>query len=111
MKIYPVLINFNGNNVPFLRVLAHTEEQVLKGIEKKYNHDGWYYNYENHAHDGYDNYLDYMLAIRGEINDGYAMSEALENSQQYGWDEGQDVTQEDAQVMLKYGVVEDWSTL
>ena len=108
MKIYPVLINFNYNSVPFLHVLADNEEQVLHGIEKHYNHHGWASNYDNHEHEGYDSYLDYMLAIRGEINDSSAMSQALEGSQQYGWSEGQDISESEANVMLKFGVVQDW---
>jgi hypothetical protein len=108
MKIYPILINFKNNAVPFFYVLADNEDQILERLDEKYVYGSWSSNDEDYEHDGYEDYYAYMLAIRGEINDEQVMNGALEGSQQYGWDEGQEITEEEAQIMLKFGVAKDW---
>lgn len=111
MKLYPVIINANDREFIFLWVLANDEKTVLKGIESKFTYNSWKGNYENYDYEGYDSYLDYMLAIRGEINSSDVMSNALENSIQYGWDEGRDIDEASAQIMLNYKVAQDWRNL
>jgi CRISPR/Cas system-associated exonuclease Cas4 (RecB family) len=111
MKLYPVIMNANDREVTFLWVLANDEKTVLKGIESKFTHNSWQDNYEDYSYEGYDSYLDYMLDIRGEINSQDVMGNALENSVQYGWDEGKDIDEASAQIMLNYGVAKDWRNI
>lgn len=111
MKIYPVYVSFSYQAEPFLYVLANNEKQVLKKIDEKFVGNSWsgnYNDYTHHEQEGHEDYYSYMLDIRGEVFDEVAMNEALKGSQQYGWGEGQNITLEEAQVMLKFGIVEDW---
>lgn len=65
---------------------------------------------EDYNEAGEENYMDRMLRLRGEINDedfdGY--DDLYYGLTLWGWSEGQDITDADAEVLLRLGIAEDW---
>ena len=50
-----------------------------------------------------------MMRIRGDYNDqDFDTSDAYYGVTAWGWDEGVDITEEDAQALFRLGLAEDW---
>lgn len=60
---------------------------------------------------GMETYLEKMLRLRGEFNDDDAdYSDAYYGIRHWGWDEGVEISEGDAAVLLRLGIAEDWRT-
>lgn len=61
---------------------------------------------------GRETYLERMLRLRGEFNDDDAeVEDAYYGVTHYGWDEGVEIGNEDACVLLRLGIAKDWRVI
>lgn len=99
-------------------VLADTEESVRDGIDTTYNYGCWrdkdgdgpvnVYD-DDYNLTGTESYLTKMLRLRGSQNDEDASYEdAYYGVTHYGWTEPVEVSDSDAEVLLRLGVAQDW---
>ena len=92
-------------------VIADTEDQVMRYIDVNYRHDSWS---EGEMLDVWDDKLEklievpYREKIKKERGEFWEEPEDLYyGATQYGWDEGQEITPEDAAVLIRLGIAED----
>jgi hypothetical protein len=93
-------------------VLADTEQNVMKGIDKLYNCGLWgdllkKTEDENLSHA--KKYHEDILVYRGEIdhpdND---YGDAYYGITFYGWDEGKEISLQEAQLLVRLGIAQNW---
>lgn len=124
MKLFDILMRHAApkSQVEFVlkRVLADSEEHILAKVDKdlaygcwtdRSNEDGLLdiFNDETYEVIGTETYLEKMLRLRGEFNDGDAsFDDAYYGIKHYGWSEGREVSPEEVAVLERLGLIEDW---
>lgn len=110
-------------------VIADDEEEILRRLadkEGKFTYGLWWDRDEDASDDdeevgvyyiyderynviGTETYMERMLRLRGEFHDEDAdYSDAYYGH--WGWNEGVEITPEDAATLLRLGIAEDWRT-
>jgi hypothetical protein len=91
-------------------VIADTEEQVMLFIDANYRHDSWS---DEGMLDVWDDKLEklievpYLEKIRKERGEFWEeVSDLYYGATQYGWDEGQEITPEEAAILIRLGIAE-----
>jgi hypothetical protein len=123
MKLHKILLRHAGPKdsveVVFKYVLANSEQEILDEIDNPrggYTYGAWQEDEELYdVYDVYDEvvgtetYLQRMLRLRGEFNDEDASyDDAYYGVKHWGWDEGVEISAEEADVLIAYGVAKDW---
>ncbi len=122
MKLHKILLRHAGPKdsieVVFKYVLANSEQEILDVLDSRwgYTFGAWRENDELYdVYDIYDEvvgtetYLQRMLRLRGEFNDDDASyDDAFYGVKHWGWDEGVEISDEDASTLVRLGVAEDW---
>lgn len=127
MKLHKILLRHcspkDQVEVTKLFVLANNEADILAQLDddkKGFTFGAWKERndeaeepLEIHDEDynviGTETYLEKMLRLRGEFNDEEASYEdAYYGVKHWGWDEGVPISDEDAAVLLRLAVAEDW---
>ncbi len=123
MKLHKILLRHAGPEdsieVVFKYVLANSEQEILDEIDNPrggYTYGAWKEDEERYEFiDGIsgewkeETYLQRMLRLRGEFNDedaGY--DDAYYGVSRWGWDEGVDISADDAATLVMLGVADDW---
>lgn len=117
------------------RVIADSEEAILARVDADLKHGAWSaksteddegdcddgvkFNADgDRLHDIYDDdfnivgsetYLQKMLRLRGEYHDdGANYDDAYYGIEHYGWSKGREISGDDAAVLQRLGLVDDW---
>jgi hypothetical protein len=127
MKLHKILLRHcspkDQVEVTKLYVLANSESEILARLDAsrgEYTYGAWkersddaeepfeIYD-ENYNVVGTETYLEKMLRLRGEFNyEDADYSDAYYGVSHWGWDEGSDISEEDAVTLLRLGIAEDW---
>lgn len=130
MKLHKILMRHCAPKdcveVTKLYVLVDSEQEILNRLaaaDEGYTYGAWEEREEeaeepfeiyNDAYEliGTETYLEKMLRLRGEFNDEDASYEdAYYGVTHYGWDEGVDISDEDASTLVRLGIAEDWRSI
>jgi len=129
MKLHKILLRHCAPKdcveVIKLYVIADNESEILEHIDAtdgKYTYGAWKDKSEDadepfSIYDsdynviGTETYLEKMSRLRGEFNDEDAnYSDAYYGVTHYGWDEGVDISDDDANTLIRLSIAEDWRT-
>ncbi len=125
MKLHKILLRHSSPKdsveVVFKYVLANSEQEILDEIDNPVGgftygawqeDDGVYEQYDaNYNFIREETCLQRMLRLRGEFNDeGASYDDAYYGVKHWGWDEGVDISDEDASTLLRLGIAVDWRT-
>lgn len=102
-------------------VLADSETTIRDGVDHQFNYDIWregdhdepidIYN-DDYEVVGQETRTERALRLRGSIDDdNNDYADAYYGITHHGWDEGVQITDEDAAVLLRLGIAEDWREL
>lgn len=127
MKLHKILLRHcsqkDSVEVTKLYVLADSESDILARLDTPggdYTYGAWQERSDEadepcEIYDddfkliGTETYIEKMLRLRGEFNDGNAdYSDGYYGIKHWGWDEGVDISQADATTLLRMGIAEDW---
>lgn len=128
MKLHRILLRHCAPKdcveVTKLFVLANREEEILSRLDategSRYTYGAWkerdadaeepFVIYDSDYNEiGTETYLQKMLRLRGEFHDEDASYEdAYYGVSHWGWDEGADITDQYANILLLLGIAEDW---
>ena len=127
MKLHRILMRHcspkDRVEVTKLFVVADSEQSILAKLDdekRRYTHGAWKEKsedaeepFEIYDEDykviGTETYLEKMLRLRGEFNDEDAdYSDAYYGVTHYGWDEGSEISNADADTLIRLGIAEDW---
>lgn len=92
------------------KIMEHIDKELLSGIwNDRHEQDGLFeYRDEDYNVLGSEHYKERMLRYRGEFNDPNAdYSDAYYGITHYGWDEGRDITEAEANIVLKLDLAVD----
>ncbi len=127
MKLHRILMRHcspkDSVEVTKLFVVADSEQSILAkldDVKRRYTYGAWKEKsedaeepFEIYDEDykviGTETYLEKMLRLRGEFNDEDAdYSDAYYGVTHYGWDEGGEISNADADTLIRLGIAEDW---
>jgi len=123
MKLHKIMLRHSAPKdsveVVFKYVLANSEQEILDEIDKPmggFTYGAW--QEDDSVYEQYDanynfvceeTYLQRMLRLRGEFNDEDASyDDAYYGVEHWGWDEGVDISADDAATLVRLGMAEDW---
>lgn len=127
MKLYKILLRHCAPKdcveVTKLYVLADNDDGVMARLDAEeghYTYGAWkeksndaeepFDIYDDHYNIiGTETYIERMLRLRGEFNDENAdYGDAYYGVRHWGWDKGVDLSNDDANILLRLNIVEDW---
>ncbi len=123
MKLHKILLRHAGPKdcveVVFKYVLANSEQEILDEIDSPrgcYTYGAW--QEDDSVYEQYDanynfvceeTYLQRMFRLRGEFNyEDASYDDAYYGVKHWGWDEGVDISEDDANTLVGLGIAEDW---
>lgn len=92
-------------------LMLRLDQQYQFGLWKDSNEDGDKFKIYNEEYEviGTERRFEKMLRLRGDFNDPNAdYSDGYYGITHYGWSEAQEVSQEQAQVLLDLNIAQDW---
>lgn len=98
--------------------LADDEATIFERVDKEYNYDSWSEDDDEHViYDddyqeiGTETRRERVMRLRGQIGDeDNDYSDAYYGITDWGWDEGVEISDEDAATLLRLGLAMDWRT-